>query len=173
VIGSGEGFDVRPAEAADAGDLVELQRQIYREERWFVGDSPPSVAALTQRLRSLDPGLSLWLVADAGPHQPGRLRGWLELHRLPPARMRHVATLTLAVAARWRRHGIGRTLMGHCYGWARGVGVRKISLNVRSGNEGALRLYEGEGFVLEGRERQQIRTHDGYEDNLIMARFMD
>jgi ribosomal protein S18 acetylase RimI-like enzyme len=43
---------------------------------------------------------------------------------------------------------------------------------VRAGNEAAILLYKEEGFVLEGRERNQVRTREGYEDNLIMAKFL-
>lgn len=179
---------IRRAEPSDATALVDLQRQIYREERWFVGDGAPAVATMAQRLRTGDPGMSLWLLAagsereqapigrgdEPGGKRPGppRLRAWLELHRLPSERLRHVATLTLAVAPGWRRRGLGSKLLASGYGWARDVGVVKIGLNVRAGNEAAIRLYQREGFVLEGRERRQIRTREGFEDNLLMARFL-
>lgn len=159
---------LRSAEEADAAALVRLQREIYREGRWFVGDGPPTTDSLARRLRSLDAEQSLVLVAEG---RPG-LAGWLELHRLPPRRMRHIAVLTIAVAAPWRRHGVGRRLMRAGYCWARDAGIRKISLNVRSGNAAALALYEREGFVVEGRERDQVRTDDGFEDNVIMAKFL-
>jgi ribosomal protein S18 acetylase RimI-like enzyme len=162
------GATMRRAAAADVAALVDLQRQIYREERWFVGDGPPSVAALAQRLRGSNPRVSLWLVADCDRS----LCGWLELHRLPPARLDHVATLTLAVAPGWRHQGIGRALLEQGFQWAKQVGVRKITLNVRAGNDAAIGLYRAQGFELEGRERQQIRTSEGFEDNLIMARFL-
>ena len=59
------------------------------------------------------------------------------------------------------------------YPWLRSVGVRRLRLDVRAGNVAARRLYESEGFELEGREVAQIRTDDGFEDNLIMAAFLE
>jgi ribosomal protein S18 acetylase RimI-like enzyme len=159
---------IRRADEADAGALVALQRQIYREERWFVGDGPPSEARLAHRIRSADPRMSVWLVAA----DQRQLWGWLELHRLPPARLRHVASLTLAVAPARRRQGVAGALLDGGYRWAQEAGVRKISLNVRAGNEAAIRLYRSEGFEVEGREREQVRTRTGFEDNLIMAKFL-
>lgn len=135
-----------------------------------MGDGPPSESTLVARLRA-EPSLSLWLVAE-GESAGSPLLAWLELHRLPPVRLRHVATLTLAIAPEWRRRGLARALLSTAYEWASQVGVRKISLNVRAGNEAAIQLYRSEGFVLEGRERRQVRTEDGFEDNLIMARFL-
>lgn len=160
---------VRRALAGDARALAALQRQIYQEDRWFVGDGAPPDSTLARRLRSADRTMSLWLVAEDGR----QLCGWLELHRFPPVRLRHVAGLTLAVAASRRRQGVGGSLISAGYSWAERVGVRKISLNVRASNRAALNLYRRQGFQLEGREREQIRTDGGFEDNLIMAKFLD
>jgi ribosomal protein S18 acetylase RimI-like enzyme len=160
---------IRRAKESDSAELVALQRQIYREERWFVGDGAPSATNMAHRIRSADPRMSVWLLATGGV----QLWGWLELHRLPPERLRHVASLTLAVAPDRRRQGVGRSLLESGYRWARDAGVRKISLNVRAGNEAAIRLYQAQGFVVEGREREQVRTRGGFEDNLIMAKFVD
>jgi RimJ/RimL family protein N-acetyltransferase len=173
VVRSKQDLSIRRAEPGDARDLVVLQGLIYEEERWFVGDGPPTVSAMAARLRSVEPSVSLWLVAEETPGpREAQLVGWLELHRLPSARLRHVATLTVAVAPGWRRLGLGRDLLALGYDWANKVGVKKISLNVRAGNEAAIHLYRSEGFVLEGRERRQVRTRDGFEDNLIMARLL-
>ena len=161
--------EVRAARGADAAGVIDLLASIYREDRWFVGDGPPSVAALGRRLRGESQADVLFLVAT----DASAVVGWLELQRLQAQKMRHVAMLTLAVGARHRRMGIGTDLLRRGYAWARRNGVCKISLNVRAGNEAAVALYEREGFVREGREAQQVRTGEGFEDNLIMARFLD
>lgn len=160
---------IRMATARDARSLNALMAGIYREGRWFVGDVAPGAEALARRIRSADPAAELWLVA----HDRSGLSGWVELHRMVPRRMRHVAGLTLAVDAQARGRGIGRGLLRATYPWARRVGVRRIRLDVRAGNDVARRLYESEGFELEGCEREQVRTDEGFEDNLIMARFVD
>ena len=161
--------EVRIARGADATGVVDLLAAIYREDRWFVGDGPPSVAALARRLRGESHADVLFLVAT----EASDVVGWLELQRVQAHKMRHVAVLTLAVGARHRRMGIGTDLLRRGYGWARRHDVRKISLNVRAGNEAAVALYEREGFVREGREAQHVRVGDGFEDNLIMARFLN
>ena len=163
---------IRRAKASDAASLAALQSDIYAEGRWFVGDGPPSVTALTRRLRTLEPQSSLYLVVlfkEKGKEEVG---AWLELHRLLPNKLRHVAMLTLAVAEPYRRRGVARALLKEAYRWGHQVGLKKISLNVRANNSGALKLYEGQGFVLEGRERAQVRLENGFEDNLIMAKFL-
>jgi ribosomal protein S18 acetylase RimI-like enzyme len=161
--------ELRRARSSDAEALRELQDEIYREGSWFVGDGPPSVGALQRQLRGRDPRRSLVLVAVLGDG----ICAWLELHRLQPRRLEHVALLTLAVGRRHRRRGLGQALLERSVAWAQRVGVVKISLHVRSGNSAAIALYRSSGFVEEGRERHQVRGDQGFEDNLIMACFVD
>lgn len=171
--GTHVGYLIRGAHSEDAREVVRLMRGIYAEGRYFVGDGPPYAESLARRIVGDDPDFTLYLVADAPDHGRRTVAGWLELHRMQPRRLQHVAVLTVAVAPGWRRQGIGRGLLGGAYAWAQEVGVRKVSLNVRSGNAGAIALYESEGFVLEGREREQVRVDEGrFEDNLVMARFV-
>ena len=160
---------VRAAAPSDARALAALMATIYAEGRWFVGDMGPRAETLSRQLRGMDPAREIVLVAEAA----GDLVGWIEVRRYLPTRMEHVATLTIAVAPRARGRGIGRRLMRAVVPWARRVGVRKLRLDVRAGNEAALALYRGEGYVIEGVERDQIRDADGFEDNVVMARFLD
>lgn len=159
---------LRAARTEDANAVVRLLRGIYVEGRSFVGDGPPRPEALARHFTTDDPDFAGYLVAESDK----AIVGWLEVHRSRPARLRHVAMLTLAVAAGHRRRGIGRALLRGSYAWASRRGVEKLALHVRAGNEGAIHLYQSEGFALEGREVRGVRTGDGYEDNLIMARFL-
>lgn len=159
---------VRAALPTDAAALTTLHRGIYDEGRWFVGDGPPTAESLRSRLRLLDLKRSRYLVAEGSEG----LGGWLELHRLSPQRLAHVAVLTLAVGRPYRRQGVAGALLAAAYPWAAEVGVLKVQLSVRAGNAAALALYEHEGFVLEGCERNQVFDDGGFEDNLLMAKFL-
>ena len=170
--GSTAAVRIRAAAPADGRALAALMAGVYDEDRWFVGDGPPSGESLARRLRALDPKREVFLVAEAGAGRAAGLAGWIELHRYAPRRLEHVASLTIAVAEGMRRRGIGRRLVRAVLPWARRVGVRKIRLDVRAGNEAAIALYEAEGFVREGLERAQIRSGAGFEDNVLMARFL-
>ncbi len=164
---------VRHARPSDAAALHELQAEIYAEGRWFVGDGPPSAQTLERRLRAFGEETTLYLVAipPKGPPK-GEVCAWLELHRLTPKRLRHVAMLTLAVSESWRQRGVATKLLENAYRWAEQHNVQKIQLNVRSNNSAALALYRSQGFEQEGCERAQIREGERYEDNLLMAKFL-
>jgi len=159
---------VRALYPEDAAAWHHLQLGIYREQQWFVGDTPPPVEALSRKLLAVDASHDLYLGALAG----GVLVGWLELHRYTTPRLSHVAVLTLAVALPYRRRGLGRRLLQEAYRWARRAGGEKLQLNVRAANLAAQGLYQTEGFVQEGCEARQIRQGDRYEDNLLMAKFL-
>ena len=165
---------IRPVTVSDAGSLGALHRSIYAEGRWFVGDGPPLAETLRGRIRTLVPTRSLYLVAAETGDLVGRseVQGWLELHRLTPHKLEHVAVLTIAVGQPFRRQGLAGALLAHAYPWVREVGVLKIQLSVRAKNAAALSLYKREGFELEGRERNQVFDDGGFEDNLLMAKFL-
>ena len=163
-------LSLRPARPSDAPEVTHLLSGIYREDRYFVGDGPASSSSLAARIGMDDPERSLYLVAARG----NDVVGWCELHRSPAWRLEHVAVLTLAVSPTERRHGVGRALLRAAYDWCRRVGVLKVSLQVRAGNEAAIALYRSEGFALEGREVGQVRLERGgpFEDNLIMGKWL-
>jgi len=185
------GVETRAARESDARAVTALLRGIYAEWRYFVGDSPAPERSLAARIATNDITRSFYAVATVDR----AVKGWVELHRSPAWRLEHVAVLTLAVAPEARRRGIGRDLLEAGYDWCRRVGVLKVSLHVRAGNDAAVRLYLSEGFELEGRERGQIRLgpeansrragggetlaapdsarSDAFEDNLIMGKWLD
>ena len=164
---------IRAATVSDAPPLAALHRSIYDEGRWFVGDGPPTTETLRGRLRVLEPVRSLYLIAVLEPAgAKAQVGGWLELHRLTPKKLAHVAVLTLAVGRPFRRQGLAGSLLACAYPWAQEVGVHKIQLSVRAKNLAATALYQREGFGLEGRERDQVFDAGEFEDNLVMAKFL-
>jgi ribosomal protein S18 acetylase RimI-like enzyme len=59
--------------------------------------------------------------------------------------------VSMWVAPTCRRCGVGRMLVEEVVGWAKGRGAERVCLMVTSCNEGAMRFYEGLGFVRTGR----------------------
>jgi len=64
------------------------------------------------------------------------------------------------------RQGIGRALLKSLLRHASGAGCRGARLDVRPSNVSARRMYETEGFVVEGRRKNYYRD----EDALLMRR---
>lgn len=74
----------------------------------------------------------------------------------------------IAVCKKARRQGFGRALTQALVAEAKNRGLCFISLEVRSQNLAAIALYEGEGFVAEGRRKNFYR--DPTDDAIIMTK---
>lgn len=86
---------------------------------------------------------------------------------------RHVAELGIFVLKPYRNQGVGARLMMRALDWAERAGLEKITLCVFATNTPAIRLYRKFAFVVEGRQRRQLRVNGKYVDLLLMARFLD
>jgi ribosomal-protein-alanine N-acetyltransferase len=67
----------------------------------------------------------------------------------------------LATAARFRRQGIASALLKWLESSAGVAGIEAVSLEVRSGNQAAVKFYESHGYII---ERMQTGYYDGRED---------
>jgi ribosomal-protein-alanine N-acetyltransferase len=68
--------------------------------------------------------------------------------------------LLLGVRPGFRRHGIGRALLGRSSAKAHALGARRLHLEVREGND-ARHLYDTVGFVQVGGRRGYYKGKDG------------
>jgi len=159
---------IRPAEATDAEQLVELAEAVGIEEGdWLISTSSwRSVADERRYLKAIrgHPDAAVFVAEDEG-----RVVGRLSLARDPHPASHHVADLGLMVAASHRRRGLGRALLQQAVAWAGESGVRRLELHVFPWNEPALALYEAFGFEREGLRRQQYRRGAEYVDAILMA----
>jgi ribosomal-protein-alanine N-acetyltransferase len=59
--------------------------------------------------------------------------------------------ITIDVPRKWRRHGIGKSLMGVAESWARRSGLDRLSLETGEDNRTAHKFYEALGYQIAGR----------------------
>lgn len=77
----------------------------------------------------------------------------------------------LAVAAEWRRRGVGTALMAALGAQARARGARRVTLEVRASNIAAQRFYERCGLRVVGQRGAYYR--EPVEDALVMSGPLD
>jgi ribosomal protein S18 acetylase RimI-like enzyme/predicted nuclease with RNAse H fold len=107
------------------------------------------------------------IVAEAGEGLAGYLilGDWTDLDS-----SRHVLEVKgLAVDPARQGEGIGGALLDAGIERARQQGRRKVTLRVLGGNDGALRLYESRGFVIEGTLRGAFLLEGDYVDDHLMS----
>ncbi|MGW7258546.1 N-acetyltransferase family protein [Streptomyces sp. NPDC054834] len=102
----------------------------------------------------------------------GRVVGYVRLGFPTPldcnAHVRQIQGLAVADEARGR--GVGRALIRAAVAEARRRGARRITLRVLGHNTPARKLYESEGFVVEGVLPEEFLLGGEYVDDVFMGR---
>jgi L-phenylalanine/L-methionine N-acetyltransferase len=163
------GVEIRPAGPADARQSLRLFAEVAAEGRYIRTEEVRwSSRQLAKRYRrSWTPEEATILAVAAG-----RVIGTLGVAREPHPVTRHVASLGMHVAGDWRSRGVGSALLAEAFRWARWAGVEKLALTVYPENDRARRLYDKFGFVEEGRLAGHSKKRHGYEDEIVMGRWM-
>ncbi|MFK7089598.1 GNAT family N-acetyltransferase [Chromobacterium violaceum] len=96
--------------------------------------------------------------------------GWCDVtpHRLPI--YQHGGTLGMGLLPRYRGMGLGGWLMESTVRLAEQRGFRRLELTVHADNLNAIKLYQRQGFLLEGRKREAVCIDGRRIDVLMMAR---
>lgn len=146
-------MNMRKMEPGDCLSVCDLERCIF-PDAW-------SEASVESTIRQ--PG-GIAFVLEETEEGPARILGYfLGMQILDEAEIHRIA-----VAEEERGRGLGQKLMDHFLALCREQGASAQTLEVRAGNLPAIRLYEKNGFVTEGRRKNYYR--DPSEDALIMWR---
>lgn len=106
-------------------------------------------------------GIQIVVVAEA------KIVGWCDVTPFPFEGMRHVGRLGMGLLPSFRGQGLGRRLVREALRQAFGKTLQRVELEVFASNRIAVGLYQGEGFVIEGRKRR-ARFLDGAEDDILI-----
>ena len=130
----------------------------------------PSLEAWRERLAEPPEGLYS-LVACVEDEVVGEV----SLHTTPTRwRMRHVASVGMAVRDDWQDKGVGTALMQAVLDLADNwLNLTRIELRVYADNAPAIALYEKFGFEIEGTHRRMAFRHGKYVDGYSMARIVN
>jgi RimJ/RimL family protein N-acetyltransferase len=166
-------FRIRTATIDDAEGLVEYLRVILDDRMASIADLDEmmlDVHRQREHLRRMQQRSdALALVALHGDE----IIGYLSLEPGRRRKIGHTVELGMSVREDWRRKGVGRELIRRAEEWASSNDrIEKISLNVFSENEAALKLYESCGFQIEGRLIRQVKIGDEYQDLILMGKFL-
>ncbi|MGH2664082.1 MAG: GNAT family N-acetyltransferase [Actinomycetota bacterium] len=164
------GVEVRPARPADGKDALALVARVAAEGRWIRTEDVSSERGRRTRRRFR----RSWTTehADIVALAGGRVIGHLGVERERGRQTRHVASLGMAVDEFWRGKGVGSALLAEAFRWSAWAGVEKVALTVYPDNQRAINLYKKFGFTEEGRLSGHSKRASGYEDEIVMARWL-
>ena len=163
-------FEIKPAGWKDFGALLALQKQVIREAEHLVAtgkdrkESPlfAFAKALLHRKRVHT------FVAQEG----SELVGYITIVFGKFRKIRETAYIVVGVRASHRGHGIGTALLKAAEEFARKHKMHRLELEVFETNDGAVRLYEKLGYVIEGRRREAVKNESGYTDIIWMGKLL-
>jgi ribosomal-protein-alanine N-acetyltransferase len=120
--------------ALDLPVIVSMEREVYRTDAWTMGQFREELAAMPRNRH--------YLVAQNAQNEIVGYAG-----AFSPDLGLDADVLTLTVAPKYRRQGIGRALLDQLITWAKMRKAPLIFLEVREGNVEASPLYESVGFA--------------------------
>jgi RimJ/RimL family protein N-acetyltransferase len=97
--------------------------------------------------------------------------GTVHLKGMPPHLAHHrQAEIGIDIMPKYQGQGYGSEAIRWITAWGfRVAGLHRISLQAFGYNEGAVRLYERLGFVVEGRNREAIWFQGRFHDNVLFG----
>ncbi len=113
--------------------IVSMEREIYRTDAWTTGQFKEELAAV--------PRNRYYIVAQNDENEVVGYAG-----AFSPDMGLDADVLTLTVAPKYRRQGIGRAMLDQLITWAKMRKAPAIFLEVREGNVEASPLYKSAGF---------------------------
>ena len=131
---------------------------------------PKTLDRLAQTVESAASGADFLTVAE---NDGGEIVGYVWAERGKLNRVRHTAYVVIGVLREYRGQGVGTELLRQLDAWARLNDVVRLELTVEVPNAGAKRLYEKNGFSVEGLRSRSMLVNGEYVDEYYMAKIIN
>ena len=154
---------LRPSTPDDAKNVSACVDAVARERRYLGFVSGFTADQTRSFLASLAETGGVQIIALA----ESVVIGWCDVTVMPFEGMRHVGRLGMGLLPAYRGQGLGRRLLREVLTRVFSGGLLRIELEVFASNLAAIRLYERQGFVTEGRKRC-ARILDGVEEDIVV-----
>lgn len=161
-----EKIEIRPAEASDAAEMLEIYGPYVNETTVSSEYSAPTLEEFQQRIRTVSEHLP-WLVCTAD----GRTIGYsyASPHRKRAAYQWSVET-SIYVARGYHRRGIAGALYCAIFELLRMQGYYNIFVGITSPNETSMKFHKAMGFTISGAYQNSMFKFGQWRDVLWMAK---
>lgn len=159
---------IRDSTPDDAEALSACQKILASERSFYPTTTAFDVAETRNFIHSVWKGGGIQLVAVS--NDDGTIVGWCDVTALPFEAMHHVCRLGMGLQKPFRGQGFGRIML--CSVIRRVFAnerFSRIELEVVSSNTTAMKLYERNGFVVEGRKRDGWILDGIHADRIVMG----
>ena len=162
---------VREIEFGDAAAFWEMQFQLDKETSYMMYEPNERVRnddSINNLIKSSIEGKTLLLVAE----DDKQIVGFISAQRGGPNRIKHTAYIVVGIREAYRGQGIGREFFRRLDLWAREKNITRLELTVMCTNHIAKKLYEKNGFVIEGVKKKSMLVNGEFIDEFYMAKLL-
>ena len=172
---SGQEIEIRPFQPSDAKSLLNFRRQIATETTntmQYIGQEYPSIEETGKRLAAqledkttLNVGVFFneVLIAYLNFRVPWTDHPWVS----------HLAQFGMMVLKDFSGLGVGKNLLRIQEEHALSIGVTRIEAMVRIANERGVKLYERNGYKIEGTRKKAAFINNEFVDEYFIAKLLD
>jgi len=144
-------FHIKIAQDKDLPEILEIEKESYPK--------PWGTEAFEIEISKNKDGVNIFLVAKDS--ETSEVLGYIAADLITD--FAHISNI--AVKSKYRKSGIGTTLLKEMMHKAEKAGIHSLTLEVRESNKAALNLYQKAGFLAEGKR-------DKYYENTEAAILM-
>ena len=165
---------LREATEADAAVILDIQKRVVAELEYLITAPEEFNKTVEEQQEWIHKVIQNERETIVAAEADGAVVGWIAFQTSPRSRLAHTGSIGMMIEPSFRNRGIGKALIMYILDWAaENPFIEKVCLGVLSTNERAIRLYEGLGFVEEGRKVKDIKfSEDRYADDVLMYKFV-
>lgn len=153
----------------DAERFWEMMNQLDHETKYMLyepGERTKNIPRIESFIQNSVEGEDFLLVAETD----NRIVGYISAEKGGLNRIAHSAYIVVGILMDYRGKGIGTEFFRRLNLWAEEKNITRLELTVICENEAAKRLYENNGFEIEGIKRKSVLVDGNYLDEFYMAK---
>lgn len=153
----------------DAERFWEMMNQLDHETKYMLyepGERTKNIPRIESFIQNSVEGEDFLLVAETD----NRIVGYISAEKGGLNRIAHSAYIVVGILMDYRGKGIGTEFFRRLNLWAEEKNITRLELTVICENEVAKRLYENNGFEIEGIKRKSVLVDGNYLDEFYMAK---
>ena len=153
--------------ASDRDAVLKFARALPQEDLLFLRVDITEESVVDDWIENLESGRSTSLVV----YDENGMVGYATVHTNPAPWTRGVGELRVNVSPEYRGKGLGRILTARIFDLARGLGLRKLMVNMTADQHGAQAAFRHLGFVPEALLADYVEDRNGTPRDLVIMSF--
>lgn len=164
---------IREISIKDVENFIDLLSKIYDESEFTFynpGEYSPTVSSASQHLEKYitSPSKAIYIAES-----DEQLVGYVFVNTETYERTQHEAVIYLGVKRYYQKQGIGQALINAIEAWSLNHNIRRIEATVVTENAGAVELFKGIGFQIEGELKDKLFINGQYYNEFVMAKILN